>query len=196
MRHGRWTIRFACMFLLAQATACGGGSSPTHVAVGLQGTFAGSSTAATANTVQLDGTPSGDLVTVSVMINGPTTNTDLYSFAFDLVLGDPTVAELESGSAVFGSALTLSGSQAPQVLAAQIGDRVTVGVSKVGAGAGNGIGADTETVVTLQFRMLTAGSTTLTIEGSPPHDPAALDSTGAEVASVIFDAGPATLSAF
>ncbi|MCP3981206.1 MAG: hypothetical protein GY716_18050 [bacterium] len=181
--------------VLASATGCGGSSSGGVIASGLTASFTESGTAAGANTVRLTGTPDGDTVTVQLTIGGPTTSADLYSFAFDLVIGDETVAEYVNGSASFGGALTLAGGQSSQALAGQTGDHITLGVSKVGGGTGNGVAAGEEIVVTLDLRLLKEGTTTLTIAGSPPNDPAALDSTGSDVGTVVFDAAAATLIA-
>jgi hypothetical protein len=131
---------------------------------------------------------------LDVIIMGPTTSNDLYSFAFDLVLSDSGVAQYINGSASFGSALNLDVGQQAEALASQNGNRVTVGVSKLGAGSGNGVGNSEETVVGLRLRVLKRGMTTITIEGSPPNDAAALDSTGAIVNSVQFDSAAAAIS--
>ncbi len=194
MKYGRKVLFSACLVLLIHATGCSDGTRMALPYVP-QSDFAASGTAASANMVRLAGTASGDMVTVYTVLSGPTTSSDIYSFAFDLVLGDPDVARFESGTATFGTALTLSGGQTSHVLASQSGDRITVGVTKVGGGSGNGITGSDKVILTLQFRMLTDGSTTLAIEGSPPHNPAAIDSTGTEIPSVVFDAAPALLTA-
>jgi len=134
------------------------------------------------------------MVTIQVMIGAPTSSSDLYSFAFDLVLGDETVAEYVGGSATAGTALTTSGGQSLQVLASQQGDRVAMGVTKLGGGAGNAVTGTGEVLVAeFTFRLLKAGTTSLSIEGAPGNDPAALDSGGSDIASVTFDDADATL---
>ena len=159
--------------------------------------FSGSGTASAPDVVRLTGSPSGNTVVVRVVVGGPTTSSDLYSFAFDLVLGDASVATYVAGSAAFGTALTLSGGQTSAVEATLQGNRVVVGVTKQqgvsNSGAGNGVPSE-QTVVSLTFRLLKAGSTTLTIEGAPGGSPACLDSSGAAIPSIVFDAAPATLS--
>jgi hypothetical protein len=183
----------ACLILLIQASGCGSSDSRVLQAAP-QTEFRPSSTPTAADLVRLEGTVSDDQFIVSAVIHGPTTSDDLYSFAFDLVLSDPTVAGLVSGSATLGSALELSGAQTAQVLAEQSGERITIGLTKVGGGAGNGIAVDEAVIVTLRLQVLASGSTTLSIEGSSPHAPAALDSTGVLIDSVGFDSAPALLS--
>ncbi len=193
--HSRiWLAGAACLILLA-ATACSSGGSSNPLPTGPVGSFTASGTTGAADLVHLGGSAAGDIVTISAMIDGPTTSSDLHSFAFDLVLGDATVAEYVSGSAIFGTALNLSGGQTSQVLAVQSGSRVTVGVTKLGGGSGNGVTAPGSVVVTFQFRLLKTGSTTLAFEGSPPFDPSAIDSTGSDIPSVDFDLAPALLTA-
>jgi hypothetical protein len=194
------TLVVLLLMLAFSAAGCGsgggGGDSGGGVIQppGLTASFLDSGTAAAANLVRTTGSSDGDLVVVGVIIGGPTISTDLYSFAFDLTLGDATVAEYVAGSASVGTALTASGSQTLHVLATQQGNRVTVGVTKLGGGSGNGLTQSGEfAVVELTFRLLQPGTTTLTIEGSPGADPSALDSTGGIIASVSFDAASATL---
>ena len=69
-----------------------------------------------------------------------------------------------------------------------------VGVSKTGGGSGNGIGAVEEPILSLTLRVLEVGATTISIEGPPGGDPAALDSNGVVVGRVIFDPMPAQIS--
>jgi hypothetical protein len=163
---------------------------------GLQASFTGSGTSPVANLVYLrGGTVSGDTVTVEVVIVGPTTSQDLYSFVFDLVLGDPTVAAYQPGTAVFGTALTIGAGQGQLVQAVQNGDRVVCGVTKTGGGAGNGVGNLQATTLSLVFTALKSGTTTLTLAGPPNGtDPEALDSNGAEIGSITFDTTAAHIS--
>jgi hypothetical protein len=175
---------------------CGGGGDgdggmiPAPIVAG----FATSGTSSAPDLVRLTGSPSGNTVVVRVVVGGPTTSSDLYAFAFDVVIGDTGVATLVAGSATFGSALTLSGGQTSEALATLQGNRVVVGVTKLGGGSGNAVPTE-QTVVSLTFRILRAGSTTLTFSGAPPSgNPQCLDSTGAAIPSIVFDAAPATLS--
>jgi hypothetical protein len=186
------------LFIAALATGCGGGSgggsNPGSIFTDLSASFFDSGTEGNPNLIRMTGSSTGNLVEVEVVIGGPTTSTDLYSFVFDLVLSKPDVAEYVDGSAILGTALTTSGNQSLQVLASQQGARVTVGVTKLGGGPGNGVTAAGEsTVVGLVFRLLRPGTTTLTIAGSPGYEPTAQDSAGGTVDSVDFDANSARL---
>lgn len=180
--------------VLACLAGCSSSSSPVITAPGISGGFATSGTTASGDTVRLTGSAVEDLVTVSVTIGGPTTSTDLYSFAFDLLIGNQAVARYVPGSAEFGTALTTGTGQTPQVLATQNGNRVTVGVTKLGGGAGNGVTSGEPAIVNLTFQILQAGNSSLTLSGGPSSSPAALDSTGTTVPSVTFDTSPAMLS--
>jgi len=171
----------------------GGGGDGGMMPAPIVASFSGSGTASAPDVVRLTGSPSGNTVVVRVVVGGPTTSSDLYSFAFDLVLGDASVATYVAGSAAFGTALTLSGGQTSDVEATLQGNRVVVGVTKLGGGSGNAVATE-QTVVSLTFRLLKAGSTTLTIEGAPGGSPACLDSAGVAIPSIVFDAAPATLS--
>jgi len=168
------------------ALSCGSSGGPPLMTM-IEASFTPGGTAASADNVRLVGSAAGNRVIIDIVISGPTTSGDLYSFAFDLVLGDANIASYLGGSVIFGSALTIGATQQAQVLANQNGNRVAIGVTKLGGGSGNGIGGSAETIVTLAFEVLQRGMTTITIAGSPPNAPAALDSTGAIVNSVQFD---------
>jgi len=167
----------------------GGGTVPTN----LIASFAPSGTAAAPNLVRLRASSvSGDIAIVEVVLGGPTTSNDLYAFAFDLVLSNPAIATYVAGSAVAGTALVPSGGQSITVQAVQTGPRVVVGVTKVGGGAGNAVGAAEPVVLRLSFRVLAAGGTEVTFSGSiapqnPTGGPAALDSNVALVPTIQFD---------
>jgi hypothetical protein len=168
----------------------GGGTMPPPVVAA----FAESGTASAPDLVRLTGTASGNTVVVRAVVGGPTTSSDLYSFAFDVVIGDTSVATFVAGTASFGTALTLSLGQTSSAQATLQGNRVVVGVSKLGGGAGNGVPTE-QTVVSLTFRLLRAGSTTLTFGGAPPGgSPLCLDSGGVVIPSIVFDSASATLS--
>jgi hypothetical protein len=169
-------------------SACGGSNDSTNTIDPIEAVIHSNGTQRTPDLVRLTGTAAGDVAVVYVAIGGPTTSDDLYAFAFDLVIGDTSVLSYINGSATFGDALTLGAGEEGEVLAVQNDDRVTVGVSKLGATSGNGVAVDEATVVSLRFRVLRRDRTsTLTIAGFAPNDPAALDSTGTNVDSVTFD---------
>ncbi len=166
---------------------------------GIAASFTSSGTASAPDRVRFTaGSIQGDMAVVHVSIGGPTTSSDIYSFAFDVVLGSSSVATYVSGSATAGDALVPSAGQGVIVEAeasSQAPNRVVVGVTKSGGGLGNGVAAGEATIVRLTFRVLTRGTTTLSLEGAPGgQGPVALDSTGAVIGSIGFDAAPASLS--
>jgi hypothetical protein len=156
--------------------------------------FSDSGTASAPDMVRLSGTPSGERVLVDVVLAGPTTSDDISSFAFDVEIGDTTVLAYGDVAAVAGPALFTQGCIDPTVLAGQSGDRVVVGVAKLGC-AGNGLPAGEEAIVTLSFRVLKEGTSTLSLEGSPTQDPTAFDSNTNEIGSIQFDGLSATIRA-
>lgn len=187
-------LSFAILLACDSGGGGGGGGSPVSAA------FAPSVTPAAANLVRLEGRATdSNTVVLDIVIDGPTTSSDLYSFAFDIELSNTSVARYVSGSAEFGNALTLGAGQGSSVLASQSGNRVVVGVSKTGGGAGNGVPAGERTIVTLVFDVIGTGTTNLLFRGSsdpgnPTGAPAALDSQGGVVASVFFDGDAARIS--
>ena len=184
---------------------CGGGSSssdPTQPAVSAQ--FTPSGTAAAPNLVRMtQAVLDRDLVRINVVLGGQTSSTDVYSFAFDLVLSDATVASYVAGSAQAGTALQPSGGQSIAVFAnpdSARPNRVVVGVSKVGGGPGNGVSASEAIVVSLVFRVLRRDVTSITFGGSsanptsPNFEPVALNSSNAVISSIDFDPAPVRLT--
>ncbi len=184
---------------------CGGGSSssdPTQPAVSAQ--FTPSGTAAAPNLVRMtQAVVDRDLVRINVVLGGQTSSTDVYSFAFDLVLSDATVASYVAGSAQAGTALQPSGGQSIAVFAnpdSARPNRVVVGVSKVGGGPGNGVSASEAIVVSLVFRVLRRDVTSIAFGGSsanptsPNFEPVALNSSNAVISSIDFDPAPVRLT--
>ena len=184
---------------------CGGGSSssdPTQPAVSAQ--FTPSGTAAAPNLVRMtQAVVDRDLVRINVVLGGQTSSTDVYSFAFDLVLSDATVASYVAGSAQAGTALQPSGGQSIAVFAnpdSARPNRVVVGVSKVGGGPGNGVSASEAIVVSLVFRVLRRDATSIAFGGSsanptrPNFEPVALNSSNAVISSIDFDPAPVRLT--
>jgi len=195
-RSGRAFLSLLLIGSTMAVLACGGGgdggSNPPPT---LTANFAGSTSVATQDLVRLTGgTASGDTVTVNVVIGGISTSSDIYSFAMDLTLSDPTVARLIPGSAQVGTALTTSGGQTITVLADQASgsDTIVLGASHVGGGAGNAIAAGEPIILSLSFEVLKVGSTTVSIAAPPTS--AALDSLLGTIGSVTFDPAAATLS--
>ena len=79
-------------------------------------------------------------------------------------------------------------------MAVQTNDRITIGVTKLGGGSGNAISGGEPAIVDLTFRILSEGTSSLTLTGGPSSNPTALDSSGAVIPSVTFDVQPALLS--
>jgi hypothetical protein len=189
-----WVVPALLLIPLMLGTGCSDSDDdPDIPEEGIKATFNGSGTTEAPNLVYLRaGSADEDLITLEVVIVGPTTSQDLYSFVFDLVLSDPTVAAYRDGTAVVGNALGAGQGQSVQVV--QTGNRLVCGVTKTGGG-GNGVGNTQATVLSLGFRVLEVGSTTLTFAGAPPAGTAAaLDSNGDIIGSVTFDTAPATIT--
>ena len=182
------------LFLLA--TGCGGGGGggvtpPTLVPSFSTGTVAGP------DIVRLrGGSVAGDTITVEVAIGGPTTGDDLYAFAFDLLLSDTTIVRFVDGSEVAGNVLVAGAGQSIDVQAKTQGDRVVVGITKLGGGAGNRVTAAEAVIVRLAFRGIAPGSSTIAIApaGNGFPAPEALDSKGVRDPNVTFDLAPATIT--
>jgi hypothetical protein len=186
--------------LAVPSISCGGGGGGGSVVnPSLTVTFADSGIGSAPDLVRLTGSPSGEQVSIEVALAGPTTSEGIYAFAFDVVIGDTSVLAYVVGSARFGSALTTTGCLGETVLAAQSGDRVVVGVSKLGACPGNGVPAGERAIVHMTFRVLKAGTSTLSLAGSPQAktmpagEPSAFDSDRVRIESIQFDAVPATV---
>lgn len=179
---------------LAAAVLFGAGCGGDDDESTFSSSFTPSATPSSANLIKLVPKGSnGNLLVVQVLIYGPTTSTDLYSFSFDLVIGDPSVLAFVSGSAVAGSALTVTGGQSLSAIAAPATadpTHIVVGVSKLGGGAGNQVTGTSATIVELSFGFLRQGSSTLAIATSPA--PAAIDQNLAGIGSVTFDAATGT----
>ena len=182
--------------LVAMVTGCssGGDSEDDGGVIGdpISASFTPSGTSPAPDLVRLTGSATADLVTLQVAISGQTTSDDLFSFAFDLVLSNPGVAGYVDDSVEFGDALTLEAGQASVALASQSGDRITVGVTKLG-GAGNGVGPGEATIVTLLLRVTAKASTSIAIDLTPPADPGALESDESPAPGVSFDGAAALI---
>ena len=136
---------------------------------------------------------------IEVALTGPTPSDDIYAFAFDLVIGDTSVLAYVLGSVQMGSALSTAGCLGESILADQSGDRVVVGVSKLGSCSGNGVPADERAILRMTFQVLRAGTSTMTLDGSPlakrapTSEPTAFDSDLARIDSIQFDVASATI---
>jgi hypothetical protein len=139
---------------------------------------------------------SGAEFVVDVVIYGPDVTLDMYTFAFDVKIGDPTIVQFVSGSAVAGDALQAFALQSISAQAAPSGgdpSDIVVGVGKLGGGVGNGVAGASAVVVEMTFQVLKAGATTMMLTGTPPF-PEVLDSNGAPIASLTYDSGSATVT--
>jgi hypothetical protein len=131
---------------------------------------------------------SGSSVTVQVVIYGPDTTLDMYSFDFDVKIGNTGLLHFMSGAAAAGNALIASTGQTIEVSASpDMSDPslVEVHVHKSGGGAGNGIAGASAVVVDLTFTVTTSGTSTLSIAGAPA--PAVTDQNGAAIGTISFD---------
>jgi len=188
---------FVAAFVIGALVAYGCGGSDGS---SLGGSFTASSTPQSPGLVKLvQKSKSGSHVVVSAVIYGPLPAVDMYSFAFDIAIGDPTVARFVTTSETAGGALVASGGQTISVVAdlatlpggGDDNSRVVVGITKTGGGAGNGFASATAVIVNLTFALQKEGTTALAIAGSPA--PEALDSNGAPIGAITFDTASATV---
>jgi hypothetical protein len=177
----------------ASGCSSGGGDS-------LGASFTATPTAPTPRLVKLvQKSKSNTHVVVEAVIYGPDTTLDMYSFAFDVKIGNPNIVRFVDNSAVAGNALQAFAGQTISAVASLgtlVGggvdnSTVVVGVSKLGGGVGNGIAGSSAAVVDLTFAVQTQGTTTLTFTGSPL--PEVLDQNGVPIATITFDSGQATI---
>lgn len=164
--------------------------------------FTPSSTASAPRVIKLvQKSKSGGRVVVSVVVGGPDMTLDMYSFAFDVKIGDPDVLRFVNGSDVPGSALVPFAGQTVDSIVG-LGtlpgggsdpSTVVVGVSKLGGGLGNGVSTASAVIVDLAFDVRSAGTTTLAITGSGGNPPRVFDSGGSVIGTMTFDAATASV---
>jgi len=123
---------------------------------------------------------SGSPMAVAVRI-GPTSSQDIYLVKFDVIF-DPAVVAFDP-PAIEGNFLDQGGVQTLMEAGTQSNDptRLVVSITRVGNVSGVGVTGAERTVITLPFRGLSTGATTLTFANTQ-----ALDSGGASVASLQF----------
>lgn len=189
---GTRTIFLMAVVALATTTACSSGGGGGAVGIvnnsgnpSVVAAFNGSGTAPAAESVQLAGVAAGDQVNLSVDVGSPVAS-EVRSFSFDLLIGDPAVIEYVAASATVGSGWSDPASVSVQV--SQQGDRIIVGVARLGSG---GAGFPGGTVVDLMLRVRTAGASTIGFAQNPA--PTAMDGNSQPVASVQFDAQDAVI---
>jgi len=172
---------------------CGGSNDSAH----LVGQFTASNTPTAVDLIKLvPQSASGSRVVVQAVVYGPDTGLDMYTFAFDVVIGDPTVLAFVPNSAVAGNALQAFAGQSITAIAGPDGSDAThivVSVSKLGAGDGNGVEGNSAVAVSLSFEVMKEGSSTLAIATSPA--PGVIDSLGGTIAALTFDSVPGTVMA-
>ena len=171
---------------------CGGSSNSST----LSGNFVSSTTVPATRLVKLvPKTASGALMVVQAVIYGPDASLDMYTFAFDVKIGDTTVVQYVPSSAVAGNALVpLIGQSITTIAAPDAIDasHIVVGVGKLGGGVGNGVSGTSAVVVELTFQVLKPGVTTLAIAAAPA--PGVLNQTGAPIPTITFDTAAATVT--
>jgi len=193
-------LRSAAIAAIAAASlvGCGGGNDGNSYGV----SFTPSTTAASPRLVKLvQKSKSGGRVVVQAVIYGPDASLDMYSFAFDVLIGDPNVLRFVSGSDTPGNALVVSGGQTLDSIAG-LGtlpgggtdlSTVVVGVSKLGGGLGSGVPGASAVVVELSFDVRSAGTTSLTLAGSGGSPARVFDSNGSVIGAITFDTESATV---
>ncbi len=178
----------ACLPLLLYCGGGGGGGGNILPQVKTP-TFKASGTASAPDLVTLSfgGTAPGSLIQTDVKLGGPTTSSSIYSFSFYLVLSNPSI--VREVTAVAGNALT--GDQSPPQVSLQ-GDRVVVGVTKLGPIPGNGVGTDGATIAGLIFKLepTSPGTTTLTFD---PTNAIVQDPQGVTIGTIKFDSASAEI---
>ncbi|HJQ98626.1 MAG TPA: hypothetical protein VJ826_09935 [Candidatus Polarisedimenticolaceae bacterium] len=197
-------MRFRSVALATMVAAsllgCGGGNDSGGFAV----TFTPSTTATAPRLVKLvQKSKSGGRVVVQVVIYGPDASLDMFSFAFDVLIGDPNVLRFVSGSDHPGNALVPSPGTSQTVDSiAGLGTlpaggtdfgTVVVGVTKFGDGSGNGISGSSAVVVELAFDVRSAGTTTLTLAGSGGNAARVFDSNLNVIGTITFDSESASV---
>jgi hypothetical protein len=174
---------------------CGGGSNSSFSAQ-----FTASATATAPHLIKLvQKSHSGGRVVVQAVIYGPDASLDMFTFAFDVKIGDTTVLKFVPGSAVAGDALQACPGQTITALAAPDGQdptHIVVGVTMVGGCAGNGVANASAVVVSLTFQVLKQGTSTLAIAAGPTA-PSVLDSSDPPqpIAGLTFDTANGTVTA-
>jgi hypothetical protein len=182
--------------IAAVFAGCSSGSSGVDEPVEgpVTASFTPSEAAPAPDLVRLRGSADADMVTLDVVIGGETTSDSIFAFAFDLLLSQDDVADFVEGSEELGSALIDGPGQFGVAQVIQMGNRITVGVTKLG-GSGNSVGPGEETIVSLRFRVTRRAATTIGIDLA--SDPAALDDAPGDeqavIPSVQFDGGLALI---
>ena len=165
--------------LAAIILGCGGGGGSNDVVSHL---LCNGTSAPAPDQVTLGCPATGiDSITLSVHLGGQTTSSNIYGLKFDLVF-DPSVVQFEP-PAVEGGFLKQDGASTIMQVGPDPGNpgRLIVAITRQGAVGGlQATGAD-QTVITLLFRGVATGSTTITFENA-----AVVDSTLQAIPSISF----------
>jgi hypothetical protein len=196
-------MRFRSVAIATLAAAsllgCGGSNDSGGFAV----TFTPSTTTTAPRLVKLvQKSKSGGRVVVQAVIYGPDAALDMYSFAFDVIIGDPNILRFVSHSDTPGNALIPTGGQTVDSIASEGTlpgggtdfSTIVIGVSKLGAGPGNGVSGASAVVVDLAFDVRSAGATTLTLAGSGGNPARVFDSNGSVIGTITFDSASASVA--
>jgi len=172
---------------------CGGNNDSAH----LVGQFTASNTPSALHLVKLvPQSNNGTRVVVQAVVYGPDTALDMYTFAFDVKIGDTTVLGYVPNSAVAGNALQAFAGQSITAIAgpdAADPTHIVVSVSKLGGGLGNGVAGASAVALSLSFDVLKEGTSTLAIAAAPA--PSVLDSQGGAIGAITFDSANGTVTA-
>jgi len=122
-----------------------------------------------------------DSITLSVHLGGPTTSSSIYGLKFDLVF-DPSVVQFEP-PAMEGGFLKKDGASTIMQVGPDPGNpgRLIVAITRQGAVGGLQASSADQTVITLLFRGIATGSTTITFENA-----AVVDSSLQAIPSISF----------
>lgn len=146
--------------------------------------------------VKLVREPASDArVHVQAILYGTDTSLDMYTFAFDLKIGDTTVLAYAPSSAVAGDALqAFAGQSITTIVGPDVSDpsHIVVGVGKLGGGVGNGVAASSAVVVELAFDVLQSGVSTLAIATVPT--PRVFDKDGVAIGAITFDSASVSVT--
>ena len=196
-RSATFATRAFVLLSIAVFALAGYGCGSNNDSPTLVGQFTASGTAPALHLVKLlPQSNSGARVVVQAVIYGPDTNLDMYTFAFDVTIGDTTLLAYVPNSAVAGNALQAFAGQTITAIAGPDGQdpsHIVVSVSKLGGGLGNGVAGNSAIVLTLMFDVLKEGSSTLAISAAPT--PSVLDSNGDPIASLTFDTAAGNVTA-
>ncbi len=195
MDRCRASLVLAALSLALLSAGCGGGGGDTPTTPPPVAGLQASGTAAAPDGVRMvEAARSGSTLDVAVALGGPSTSSDIFGFAFDLVIGNTSMLTFSGDDPVVGTVLDDSDPNCDTEVLAQQNpgdDRVVVGVTKLGALCpGNGIGAGEPLIATFRFRVTGTGTSTLDFGGVPE----ALDSQQNPIPSISFDGASATVT--